>query len=105
MDNISYTSSQAEEINNAYIRSFEIFNPYGFDLQKFYTNVPSIQELMDKEAGVPTDVTVDLFGLLWDRNNDHLSCKRLYLNPEANTKRKVLQTLPNMTRSVYTCHY
>lgn len=93
MDNISYTSSQIEDIIGAYHKSFEIFNPYKFDLQKFLTNVSWIQELEDSKSGEVTESTVDLFGILWDRTNDQFLCRRLSLNSEANTKRKILQSL------------
>ena len=93
MDNVSYSSSKVEDIRYAFRKSFEIFNAYGFDLQKFLTNVPSIQDEADKESGEVTPSGVDLFGMIWERSSDHLLCRRLALNPDANTKRKILQTL------------
>ena len=93
MDNVSYSSSKVEDIRYAFRKSFEIFNAYGFDLQKFLTNVPSIQDEADKEPGEVTPSGVDLFGMIWKRSSDHLLCRRLALNPDANTKRKILQTL------------
>ena len=93
MDNISFTSSKIEDITSAYYKSFEIFNPYQFDLQKFLTNVPCIQSLEDEKSGKITDSTVDLFGIMWDRTNDQILCRRLNLNSDFNTRRKILQSL------------
>ena len=93
MDNISFTSSKIEDITSAYGKSFEIFNPYQFDLQKFLTNVPCIQSLEDEKSGEITDSTVDLFGIMWDRTNDQILCRGLNLNSDANTQRKILQSL------------
>lgn len=93
MDNISYSSSKVEDIHRAFQGAFEIFNAYGFDLQKFFTNVPSIQGEADELSGEVTAPEVDLFGMVWDRSGDSLHCRRFNLNPEANTKRKILQTL------------
>ncbi|MEL6988851.1 MAG: hypothetical protein AAGK97_13650, partial [Bacteroidota bacterium] len=93
MDNVSYTSASEGNIVRAYHKSYEIFNAYGFDLQKFLTNVQNVQNIEDVAHGEVTPPIVDLLGVQWNRLNDQIMCRKLNLNPEADTKRKVLQSL------------
>ena len=87
MDNLGFSSSDPEEMVRAYTCSNTIFSEFQFNLQQFATNCPELDFIGQGDS------VVKLFGLSWDRTNDTYSVNKPCLNPEANTKRKVLQSL------------
>ena len=92
MDNISVTSSNEEYLKWAYEKSFGIFNSYGFDLQKFYSNCAPLQAAIDRDLGETSSQISEFFGICWDRVQDTFSCRSIKLNREAKTRRQVLQS-------------
>ena len=90
MDNIGVTSESTEQIIWAYDQLQPIFGAYKFELQKFCTNDPALQEHI---VGYDAPQVVELFGIKWDTKNDTLMTKQKYLDPKADTKRNILRTI------------
>lgn len=93
MDNVAFSTNDENEILLAYKQANDIFLEYGFPLQQFHSNSLSFQNSLDSQLGTTTDVETKLLGLIWNREEDELKVRKLYLNPNAKTKREVLQTL------------
>ena len=89
MDNCAVSAQSTEELSWAYSLLNGIFNPYKFELQKFFTNDENLQTVV--EDGVKEEV--QLFGICWNTKNDTLASNQKYLDPAADTKRKVLKTI------------
>ena len=115
MDNISFTADDPKEVEFAYQKSFEIFNAYKFDLQKFYTNCGQLQSGIDTYLEEDSPQVVDLLGLKWNRSSDTFACAKFSLDSSANTKRKILSSvnsvfdlcgivLPIMNRAKFFLH-
>ena len=115
MDNISFTSDDPNEVELAYQESFGIFNPFKFDLQKFYTNLGELQVRIDASSQEESPQVINLLGLKWNRIHDTVSCAKISLNSDANTMRKVLSSvnsvfdlcgflLPIMNRAKFFLH-
>lgn len=103
MDNGSYSCNNSDELTSSYHSLRDIFSPYNFELQQFYTNSSDLQSLIDEEVRAAAPVSVKLFGMIWNRNNDSLSPAKLQLNASANTKRDILKTL-NSIYDVYSVY-
>ena len=94
MDNGAVTSNDSDYLMKCYDCLNEIFNEYGFQLQQFTTNCPILHEKLVKDHKVcDSETNVKLLGMIWNKERDTLSCKQIYLDQKANTKRKVLQTI------------
>ena len=93
MDNGFVTSNDEEELSELKNKLPSFFNPYGFELQKMYSNSTVIQGNLDEFLDQETPQVVKLLGFLYDRINDTLSTVPLYLNPDANTKRMILSSI------------
>ena len=91
MDNLSYSSDDHDDLCYSYDYSIGLFERFGFGLQQFNTNNKELNSKISDESS-PCDQT-KLLGLNWDVNNDSLSCKKFFLNPDASTKREILSTL------------
>ncbi|XP_066984524.1 uncharacterized protein [Macrobrachium rosenbergii] len=89
MDNLSYTSNSEDDLIKALKLATEVFNKYGFELQQFNTNSPNVSKQYQLQSEKDCE---KLFGLYWDTKNDTIKTRKLYLDPTANTKRKVLST-------------
>ena len=93
MDNLAFSCNDMTELEIIYQSLVDIFSPYGFSLQQFVINDTNFQKKVDESLTEVTPETVKLFGLEWNRMEDTLSTRPLRLNPEANTKRLVLQSI------------
>ena len=93
MDNASYSCENQGKLFDSYETIKQVFEPHGMFLQQFYTNCPKLQNYIDKESDEETSDSVKFFGMNWNRISDSLSPKPLHLDPEANTKRKVLASI------------
>ena len=100
VDNGSWSCADEEGLANSYKELSQIFAPYNFGLQQFCTNSTALQDTIDVESGTTTPEEVKLFGMVYNRINDTIKPAKLFLNPEADTKRKILQTL----NSIYDLH-
>ena len=80
MDNCSFGVDSVEELVESFHSLSEIFQPYHFPLQQFYTNDVNLQGEIDQGQEAPTPAQVKLLGLEWDRENDTLSCVKVSLN-------------------------
>lgn len=89
MDNGAVTSESSNDLIWAFEQLNDIFNPYLFELQQFYTNDDKLQS----HLGSGAESVVDLFGLKWDTKLDFLFVNRKILDQEANSKRQVLKTV------------
>lgn len=90
MDNGAITGNNTEYLKWAFSQLSSIFNPYKFELQQFASNDSDVQNLFSSEEVVQNK---ELFGLNWNVKEDVLSAKQKKLDPEANSKRKVLQSI------------
>jgi len=91
MDNGAVTGNSSEYMEWAYDKLFLIFNKYKFGLQQFVTNDDSLKrkiESKDEEV-----VEAKLMGLRWNTVEDTIKTVKLYLNPEARTKREILSSI------------
>ena len=100
MDNSSYSCSNPEQLQQAFIQIQDIFSEYKFGLQQFYSNLPELQEKIDAAQNETTPTEVKLLGMVWNRDLDSLKPNKIDLDPTADTKRKILQTL-NSVYDVY----
>ena len=88
MDNCALAANSQEDLIWAYKKLPEIFGPYKLDLQQFCTNEPQLKAELHAESDA-----VQLLGVTWYTDSDTLEPKKKFLDQEANTKRKVLQTI------------
>ena len=93
MDNLGFTSSSPSEMEEAYTGSIDIFKEFGFQLQKFATNLEDLQSRIDSDHEVRTPSDIKLFGLIWNRLNDSFVTNEFKLNPSARTKRSIVSTV------------
>ena len=87
MDNGAFSTNDLEQAKPSLEYISRILGERKFFLQQIVSNVPSLQKLY------PHDPEVKLFGLIWNTALDQLSAKKLYLDPEACTKRLILQSV------------
>ena len=92
MDNGSLTTENESILESNYSKQNDIFNPYGFEMQKIFCNSQGLQNSIDGNSEKTADV-VNIFGIRWNRISDTLSTKPIDMNVEANTKRQILQTI------------
>jgi len=93
MDNGAICADNEAELRNMYCRLESIFSEYCFSVQQLHTNDNDLQSKIDLATGDSLANEVKLLGMLWDRNNDLLYSRPISLTSDANTKRKVLQTI------------
>lgn len=93
MDNGGFTTNDPNYLKKVYNLLPLIFKPYKFPLQQFCTNESSLQEEIVSDSGSVSSSTVPLLGLLWDIKNDTISTKKLFLCPDAHSKRDILRTI------------
>ena len=93
MDNGAVTANSYDELLWAYQQLNSIFQPYKFDIQQLVTNDNTLQEEIDQASNVDTPSSNKLFGLSWDRLTDEIFTKPISLNPDAQSKRAILQTI------------
>ena len=94
MDNGSYTTSDPNNLVQAYKSLPLIFNPYQFHLQQFNTNDPELQATINQDFGISDETDkIKLFGMIWDTKEDTLSPKKLNLNEKSSTPREILSSL------------
>ena len=90
-----YVDNGAISSNNSLLKDFEkissLFKPYGIELQTFHTNEVSLRENYKNQFD--SDRTVKLLGLDWDTFGDKIGPRKLHLDINANTKRKILSTI------------
>lgn len=89
VDNGAVTGNSSKELMYAFDKLPAIFGPYKFDLQQFQTNDRELGKKLDSQDST----VVKLLGLDWDKVSDTLAIRKLFLDPVADTKRKVLKTL------------
>ena len=90
MDNLAFSSNDEAEMIQAYELSNTIFNSFKFKLQKFATNSTVLES---HDQAFDSEENSNLFGVTWCRTYDVLATNKFYLDPNANTRRKVLQAL------------
>jgi len=93
MDNVAFTTNEANDMEELLQKVIKLFESYCFPLQQFVTNLKFVQERLDKDTGNDTAETVKLFGLQWHRAEDCISAKPYRLNVEACTKRQILKSV------------
>ena len=91
MDNLAYSCNLKSDLISSFYRVQNIFNPYGFSLQQFATNLPELQDHL--ENGAEEVPETKLLGILWLKNKDLLTNKMVKLDTEANTLRSVLSSI------------
>ncbi|XP_068224857.1 uncharacterized protein [Palaemon carinicauda] len=93
MDNGAVGSADSQYLKWACSQLPYIFNPYKFEIQQLVTNDVTLQAEIDAKFEINTPVENSLFGIVWNRADDVIYTKEFSLNPDADTKRKVLQTI------------
>ena len=100
MDNGAYTCNNKEDLRTSYYNLEKIFKPFKFELQQYCTNDLNLQNKIDSETKSPTTEEVKLFGMSWNRANDTLAPYKIDLDSNADTRRKILQTI-NAVYDIY----
>ena len=93
VDNGSIMVGSKDELPEAKRKCEEALNPYKFQLQQFITNDPDFQNELDLNEDEPTPINNKLLGVFWNRIDDKLGPKLIELDPNAKTKRQLLQTI------------
>mgnify|MGYP000226994671 CR=1 FL=1 len=93
VDNGAITGDTTEHLLWAYNQLENIFGPYGFETQQYVTNDKEVQRHIDNLNNVETEPKQKLLGFMWDTGNDTIGTKKIFLDPNASTKRTVLQTV------------
>ena len=94
MDNGGYSCDDENKLWWAYENIPKIFAPYQFHLQQFNTNCTSLEKLIsEKFTDDKHDQLAKLLGIVWDKEDDSIYPLPINLDTEADTRRKVLQTL------------
>ena len=93
MDNGAITAGNYDDLYWAYQQLAEIFRPFHFDIQQLVTNDSHLQQEIDIEHNADTPHVNKLLGLQWNRLRDEIYTRQIYLNPEASTKRHILQSI------------
>ena len=93
MDNGAVSFNDVDKLRWAYQQLDSIFEPYKFSIQQLVTNDSALQMEIDQSYNCSTPSLNKLFGLTWDRVTDEISTKAIKLDPDAKTKRTVLQSI------------
>ena len=93
MDNIAYSANDEENMLESYKLSLGIFSSYGFKLQKFSTNSPTMLNILSMEGLDISNSQVNLFGINWNPKTDQISIREVKLESECRTKREILKSL------------
>ena len=88
MDNLAFSAETPIELDEALVKSKNIFESYGFKLQQFGTNCSTL-----KSESIECTDNKNLFGLSWNLSNDTYANKTTLLDAEAKTKRQVLSSI------------
>ena len=89
MDNLAFSCGTEDELLVAYEESRKIFNKFKFNLQQYATNSPILHGNLVETP----ESEVKLFGMQWNSIQDSYDTKKLFLDPGATTKRKILSSL------------
>lgn len=92
VDNLAYTSDNETDLLAAIDIAKETLGKYRFDLQQYSSNSECTRSKIN-ECGDECEITTKLFGMKWDTISDTISCNKLFLDINANTKRMVLSTI------------
>ena len=92
VDNLAYSSNEPDQIQKALIESKNIFAQYGFDLHSIYSNCTSSLRKLEDKIDIGESEENNLLGTIWNTGTDTLRTRKLYLDPEANSKRSILST-------------
>ena len=91
MDNCAISGNDLAYMSWAILQLNAIFNPYGFLLQQFMTNCPSLyNKLPDQDTSKDEN---KLLGLKWNTKTDQIYTNPITLNSSANTKREILSSI------------
>ena len=93
VDNLGFSSNSPEELTEAVDIAERALKPFGFDLQQFASNNEGLNEEIEGKSGEKVEPEVKLLGVTWDTEKDEIKTRKPYIDPEANTPRKTLQTL------------
>ena len=99
VDNGGVSSNDREFILTIKDKLNAVYNPYQFYLQKYAVNLPELQTKLDLEESKsdpdlePMPDVVKLLGVYWNRISDEIGPKKPYLDPSANSKRKILAAI------------
>ena len=93
VDNGAFTTNSPDRLTWAYQNLEGVFAPYKFAVQQLSTNCLPLQAQIDSDQQVDTEPVVKLFGHFWNREDDTIFSKKLYLDDQADTKRKILSSL------------
>ena len=93
VDNLGFSSNSPEELAEAVNVAEKSLKPFGFNLQQFASNHGELNNQLENKSGEKVETEVKLLGVTWDTENDSIKTRKPFLDPEANTPRKTLQTL------------
>ena len=86
VDNGGFTTNSESELLRVSEMMPKIFANYGFETQQWESNSDMIHSESASES-------VNLLGMLWNKRSDKLCNSRMTLDPDANTKRKILSSI------------
>ena len=88
MDNLAFSANEQSLLAEAYEKSLSLFGAYSFNLQQYATNNASLANELSTDSEY-----AKLFGIKWDTMKDTFISNKTYLDPCANTRRKILSTI------------
>ena len=93
MDNGGISANAVEDIKYAYQMLEQIFSPYKLEIQQIACNEPNVQLSADANLSVEPRENEKLLGMVWKESEDTISCRSVYLDETAKTKRQVLSSI------------
>ena len=103
MDNGFFTSSDENLMVNILESLSLIFEPHRFFLQQMYSNLPILQESLDRSLNQETADIVKVLGLSYNRITDTLYASKVSLKENADSKRKVISSIAENFDVLQTC--
>jgi len=93
VDNGAVCVDSERELKQTYEMLQPIFSKYCFEIQQLHTNCAQLQDHLDAQDGEVLPAEVKLLGIVWNRSEDVIYPRPIALSIEANTKRKILQSI------------
>jgi hypothetical protein len=93
MDNGAISTQTSDSLLWAFNQLDQLFGAYCFPLQKFISNDCRVNEAIKMKHGESPAKITKLLGLNWDTEADTIYTDKFTLDPNANTKRKILSSI------------
>ena len=93
VDNLGYSSDNPKDLTHAIDIAEQALNPHGFHFQQFASNAREVQEKRESAELDDVESEVKLLGITWDTRSDEIKTRKMVLDENANTCRKLLKSI------------